>query len=562
MFKQKVKIFSLFSFFFSLIFTFSLGEIFYNSIDGTDFYRYFRYIEYFNGTIDTPSREQGLFYFWFVSLFIELSEQFYVADKWEYIYSSAIQIANFILYLIGLIGFFLFMRVKKINLTQIFLALTFLNIFPPVFGGRLIMKPEMLAFALFPWILLGIEDYFKNKNIFTLIGITPLLAVIATSKGTVFVLVSCSILFIYYKKIKKIKFQDLAIPVAIFLVMSYFLYQENFAINNVSMLSHPELESYLFRAPLSFIFSINFVEIFSDPFRNVHANSFLGITAIDLFGDYFNRYWDHERSLFISNRKQVVSFLDFPRRNLSVLLSIMFFIFTFIKQKSYVFSAYTKVYLVGIFILLLTSLGVFGLHFNPNKGDTVKTHYYFFLLAFSFVFLIINFLRKTTFNTQIIITVLAFFMFTFIVGFPKNFDDNLKTEISEKIPTTLSCRYVSGYFEMITDDDIECLTKEIATCGSHEVFNKPIEHEDGYMIFQPDEFFQNINLKDREGISVTVSGYAECLHYVNGGYSRIVSDSNVDRTPKINKLFFYLVTLGMVIIGYFNRKNKQQNKKL
>ena len=153
-------------------------------------------------------------------------------------------------------------------------------------------------------------------------------------------------------------------------------------------------------------------------------------------------------------------------------------------------------------------------------------------------------------------------MFTFIVGFPKNFDENLKTEISEKIPTTLSCRYVSGYFEMITDDDIECLTREIATCGSHEVFNKPIEHEDGYMIFQPDEFFQNINLKDREGISVTVSGYAECLHYVNGGYSRIVSDSNVDRTPKINKLFFYLVTLGMVIIGYFNRKNKQQNKKL
>ena len=61
MFKQKVKIFSLFSFFFSLIFTFSLGEIFYNSIDGTDFYRYFRYIEYFNGTIDTPSREQVYF---------------------------------------------------------------------------------------------------------------------------------------------------------------------------------------------------------------------------------------------------------------------------------------------------------------------------------------------------------------------------------------------------------------------------------------------------------------------------------------------------------------------
>ena len=98
-------------------------------------------------------------------MFIELSEQFYIADKWEYIYSSAIQFANFIFYLIGLLGLFLFMKIKKVNSTQIFLALTLLNLFPPVFGGRLVMKPEMLAFALFPWVLIGIE-YFKRNIIF------------------------------------------------------------------------------------------------------------------------------------------------------------------------------------------------------------------------------------------------------------------------------------------------------------------------------------------------------------------------------------------------------------
>ena len=108
------------------------------------------------------------------------------------------------------------------------------------------------------------------------------------------------------------------------------------------------------------------------------------------------------------------------------------------KQKSYTFSTYTKVYLIGVFILLLTSLGVFGLHFNPNKGDTVKTHYYFFLLAFSFVFLIINFLRRSKANTQIITTVLAFLMFTFIVGFPKNYDDNFTYELSEKFQQHLA----------------------------------------------------------------------------------------------------------------------------
>ena len=553
MLKQKLKIFSIISFFFTLIFTFSIGEIFYNSIDGTDFYRYFRYIEYFDGTIETPSREQGLFYFWFIFLFIDLYDQFFVADKWEYIYSSAIQLGNFALYLVGILGLFLFMKIKKINTTQIFLALTFLNIFPPVFGGRLIMKPEMLAFALFPWILLGIELYFKNKNIVNLLAISPLLAVIATSKGTVFVLTVSGIFYIYFKKILKAKYLDLGIAFLIFLIMSYLLYQENLKVNNVSMLSHPELESYLFRAPLSFIYTLNLNDLFSNPFRNVHAGSLFGITAIDLFGDYFNRYWDHERSLFISNRKQVITFLDYPRRNISVILSIIFFIFTFIKQKSFKFKSFTKVYLVGMFILLLTSLGLFGLHFNPNKGDTVKTHYYFFLLAFSFVFLIVNFLRRSNVRTQVIVMLLAFLSFTFIVGFPKSYDDNLNFEVSEKVPTTLSCRYVSGYFESITNFDIECLTKDIATCGIYEDFNKPIEHEDGYLIFQPDDFFQNINLQDSDGNSVTVSGYAECLHYLNGGYAKAEIVSAENRTPKVNRIFLFLIIISFIYLVFNNK---------
>ena len=551
--KKQMKLFSIITFFGSLIFTFSLGEIFFNSIDGTDFYRYFRYIEYFEGSIDSTSREQGVFYFWLISTFIDFYDQFYVADKWEFIYSSAIQLGNFVLYLIGLLGLFIFMKINKINSTQIFISLTFLNIFPPVFGGRLIMKPEMLAFALFPWILLGIENYFKHKNVWNLIAITPLLAVIATSKGTVFVLTASSILFIYFRKIKKVKFSDLSISILIFSVMSYMLYQENFSINNVSMLSHPELESYLFRAPLSFIYTLSFSELISNPFRNAHAGSLLGITTIDMFGDYFNRYWDHERSLFFSNRNEFIKLLDYPRRNLSVAFSLIFFVFTFAKQKSYKFSSYTKVYLVGVFILLSTSLGLFGLHFNPDKGDTVKTHYYFFLLAFSFVFLIIKMLRKINQKTQIILLIFGILAFSFIVGFPKDYDEEFSDILSEKVSMTLSCRYTSNYFENITNTDIECLTKEIATCGDYNNFNNPIEHEEGYLVFQPDDFFQNINLQDSEGNSITVSGYAECLHYLNGGYAKIETVNLENRTPPINSRFLYLIIGSLIFLILINR---------
>ena len=201
----------------------------------------------------------------------------------------------------------------------------------------------------------------------------------------------------------------------------------------------------------------------------------------------------------------------------------------------------------------LTSLGLFGLHFNPDKGDTVKTHYYFFLLAFSFLFLIINFLRRSNIKTQVVITLLAFIAFTYIVGFPKNYDNDLNYELSEKIPTTLSCRYISNYYEIITDLDIECLTKEIATCGIYESFNKPIEHEDGYLIFQPDNFFQNINLRDSEGNSVTVTGYAECLHYLNGGYAKTEILNTENRTPQINRIFLILILMSFIYITYSNK---------
>ena len=552
--KHKYKLFSIITFLFSLVFTFSLGEVFYNSIDGTDFYRYFRYIEYFDGSIEKTSREQGLFYFWFVSIFIDSYDPFYLADKWEYIYSSAIQLANFILYLIGLLGLFIFMKYKNIETTKAFFALTFLNFFPPIFGGRLIMKPEILAFALFPWIVLGVDNYLKNKKILSLILTAPLLAIVATSKGTIFVITITAILFIYFKQLKLSNLFDIGISSVIFFFMSYFLYQENLSVNNISILSHPELESYLFKAPLSFIYSISLNDLFFNPFRNIHSGSLVGITLIDLFGDYFNRYWDHERSLFLANRREIITFLDHPRRNLSVLFSLLFLLSTFMNKKSYRFSAYRKVYLIGILILLFTSLGLFGLHFNPNKGDTVKTHYYFFLLAFSFVFIVINLLNKTQIKTQIFLLLITFISFTFIVGFPKNYEKEFNITLSEKVSTTITCHYASFYFETLTNSDIECLTKEIATCGLYDDFNKPIEHEEGYLIFQSDNFFQSINLQDNDGNLITGSGYAECLHYFNGGYEKPKTLNDESRIPTVNRLFLLLSIISIFVLTMLNRQ--------
>ena len=225
-----------FSLFFSSLFlTYVFGELFYNSIDGTDFYRYFQYIEYFNGTKNSPTREQGLLYFWYISNFIEMSQNYYLPDKWEFIYSSAIQLGNFILYVIGLIGFYFWLVGKNISKNLIFLSFTVLNFFPPLFGGRLIMKPEILAFCLLPWILFGIDNYLKYKNKYNLYFVSLFISVLLTSKGTIALLVGIAIFYLYFEDLKKVNFKDLYFPISICLTLSTLMFFENSNINQTNI---------------------------------------------------------------------------------------------------------------------------------------------------------------------------------------------------------------------------------------------------------------------------------------------------------------------------------------
>ena len=535
--------FSLFSS--SLFLTYVFGELFYNSIDGTDFYRYFQYIEYFNGTKNSPTREQGLLYFWYISNFIEMSQNYYLPDKWEFIYSSAIQLGNFILYVIGLIGFYFWLVGKNISKNLIFLSFTVLNFFPPLFGGRLIMKPEILAFCLLPWILFGIENYLKYKNKYSLYFVSLLISVLLTSKGTIALLVGIAISYLYFEDLKKINFKDLYFPISICLTLSTLMFFENSNINQTNIFTHKELEQYLFRAPISFLYTINLSELFKNPFRNTHANSLIGITLIDLFGDYFNRYWDHNRSIFSQNRIVFFEFLPHPRRNISLLFSTFFIAFSLFFSKSIDTKKYKKLYIIGFVTLALTSLGLFGLHFNPQKGDTVKTHYYFFLLSISFLFIIIDFLKDKIYTVQLLVISIIISASLFIFGFPKNYNIELQSQIAEKITTTVSCKVSKSYFGQYLAEEPNCLTREIATCGFFKNYNKAEEHPDGYLIFQNDDFFTPLNLTDRSGYSVTVNGYAECLNYVEGGYFRKLNIFNEDRTPFINNLvmIFSLVSI-------------------
>ena len=66
------------------------------------------------------------------------------------------------------------------------------------------MKPEILAFALFSWSLLAIDNYLKRKNFINGIFVSLTLSILFTIKASITGMVLISFLIIYRKDIRKL----------------------------------------------------------------------------------------------------------------------------------------------------------------------------------------------------------------------------------------------------------------------------------------------------------------------------------------------------------------------
>src|SRR5210317_2023314 len=85
-------------------FYFAITFLNFNSLRGTDFNKYGKYLYYL--TTDSSGEiglESGVSYYWFVSLIFNFLKRplFYSENYFEPIYSASIQLGNFIFYLIG-----------------------------------------------------------------------------------------------------------------------------------------------------------------------------------------------------------------------------------------------------------------------------------------------------------------------------------------------------------------------------------------------------------------------------------------------------------------------------
>ena len=166
----------------TLLSSYILGLVFYDSTTGLDWFKYFNSVGYFLGFDTEISDPQGALYFSFIALMIEIKTDIFQSNNWNLILNNSIQLTNFIFYLIGITGIAALFKKKGYRTQTILISLSVLNFLPPALYFRLTMKPEVLGFALLPWAFYSLELYFKERSIATLIFSSSIVSILLLKK--------------------------------------------------------------------------------------------------------------------------------------------------------------------------------------------------------------------------------------------------------------------------------------------------------------------------------------------------------------------------------------------
>ena len=114
-------------------------------------------------------------------------------------------------------------------------------------------------------------------------------------------------LLFYVKEIRLISYKKILLLFFCFFILFFTLFIEDTSSNGQNILelrSGSTSESnYDFKAPLNIVYKINMYELVSSPIKYNHSDSFIAITLLDTFGDYYDIFWDNDSSLYFKHRK-------------------------------------------------------------------------------------------------------------------------------------------------------------------------------------------------------------------------------------------------------------------
>ena len=180
-----------------------MSNIYFSALSGADNYKYIQNILYLFGESSEPYDNQGLLYYFLVSLIIKIrtesfdynNSQAFLSDTIDAIVlSESILLANFILFIFGLIGFYYLMKKIEIKKNKSLFIILLFCFFPTFYYLRLNMKPEILAFTLLPWIFFFFEDFLDTKQNRNIISIGILSAILMSTKGSIAAMVAVCLL--------------------------------------------------------------------------------------------------------------------------------------------------------------------------------------------------------------------------------------------------------------------------------------------------------------------------------------------------------------------------------
>lgn len=448
------KTFVFFIFSSTLFLSYYLGVAFYDITNGIDFGKYIYNLNLFYQS-SSIYNSQGTFYFWTIYKFSGLDQQMFSDQAFSTLVNNRLQLVNFLYYLIGLSGILCLYIRKNFKIENILISLTILNFFPACFYLRLTMKPEIMAFALLPWLLLFCDFYLKETTTLKTFLLSIFLSIVLTIKASITGMILLVLVLFYKEEIKNLRNHFVLIfeTFISFVLLNIYIF---FLTEKWLFARQVEIDESLSSkwdntATFSFFTNIDFKNLYENPFKHIHSESFFSITLLDTIGDYFTFFWKHEEDgNFFA--KDVIKFTEnfLIQEYISEYISIIFtFIFYFIILALYFKGISNKEFLLlpfcGLIVLILNSLGFPNKNFDPTTGDLFKVHYYAFLISISFSFLLNYFFQKIRYVKFLSLALIPVFLLT--IGFPKQISEESLNGLITKMENTNICKYLDYFYE-------------------------------------------------------------------------------------------------------------------
>lgn len=460
----------------------------FNSLESPDFQKYFEYIRYFLSESEETKLSQGSLYYALQSWALYFYSDLISEDNFIGLINKSVQNVNLVLFLISQIGFYNLLRYFKFNKNSILLTLSLLNFFPLTIALRISMKTEILVLCFLPWLILFVEIFLKTKKYIYIYMSIPLLSITLLSKGSALANVGLFLLILYLNKIKFFEKKHLIVLSIFFIVISSLIYTEDANINNNDLLNPSHEQKYDNTAPFSVIYKLEIDKLVKTPFKYNLSNSFIGITLLDTFGDYFDLYWNNDASNFFKNRKQLIIYNsentkilptynsetkqitvyssksdpnyansgDFIRDSFSLMLTLLFYLLLiklFRKKAQYRKNLIAP--FIGMLVLLFTSITGFPVNnYDPMVGDTYKAFYYSYMVVIAFIFIFSELFERRFFNKLYFMPILL--IFVFILGFPKVHSNDFDNKVVQMNSYSELCEVNNFLLKTLNYPDTDC----------------------------------------------------------------------------------------------------------